>query len=82
MFISLCKACGTPAAAVLSFSYDDRQVWLDDLSSTDDHGPAIALCTAHSDSRTAPVGWDLDDRRRGSDRHLFIPVESSSTDVA
>ncbi len=82
MFITLCRSCGTPAAAVLSFSYDDRQVWLDDLSSPDDEGPAIALCTAHSDSRTVPVGWELTDRRRGSDRHLFIPVGASNADVS
>ena len=81
MFIALCKSCGTPAAAVLSFSYDDKQVWLDDLSSTEDQSPAVALCSAHSDSRTVPVGWELSDRRRGSDRQLFIPVESSTVDV-
>ena len=82
MFITLCRSCGTPAAAVLSFSYDNRQAWLDDLSSPDDGGPAMALCTAHSDSRTVPVGWALTDRRRVSDRHLFIPVDGPNADVA
>lgn len=77
MFISLCRSCGTPAAAVLSFSYDERHVWLDDISSSEDQGSLVALCTAHADSRTVPVGWELTDRRRGSDRHLFIPVEPS-----
>ncbi len=77
MFISLCRSCGAPAAAMLSFSYADRQVWLDDISSTEDQGPGMALCTAHADSRTVPVGWELIDRRLSSDRHLFIPVEPS-----
>ena len=82
MLITLCRSCGTPAAAVLSFNYDDRQVWLDDISSSDDQASLGALCTAHTDSRTVPVGWELIDRRRSSDRHLFIPTEASGADVA
>lgn len=82
MFIVLCQSCGTPAAAVLSFDYDGRQVWLDDISSTEDQGPVVALCSSHSDSRTVPVGWDLIDRRRANDRHLFIPVGAPDEDVA
>ncbi len=80
MFISLCRSCGTPAAAVMSFTYDGAEVWLDDLSAPLDPGAGVELCSHHADSRTAPVGWTLSDRRRASDRHLFIPLEA--VDVA
>ncbi|NNC93800.1 MAG: DUF3499 family protein [Acidimicrobiia bacterium] len=78
MFISLCRACGTPAAAAMSYSYDDAVVRLDDLSTSPEPGTGIELCSQHADSRTAPVGWTLIDRRRASDRHLFIPLETAN----
>ena len=37
----------------------------------------IELCSRHADTRTAPIGWTITDRRRASDRHLFIPLESN-----
>lgn len=80
MFISLCRSCGTPAAAVMNFTYDSSEIWLDDLSTPSETGGGVELCSRHADSRTAPVGWKLVDRRRASDRHLFIPLESA--DVA
>ncbi|MDH3538892.1 MAG: DUF3499 family protein [Acidimicrobiia bacterium] len=78
MFISLCRSCGTPAAAAMSFSYGDAAVWLDDLPAPPEPGWAIELCSQHADTRTAPVGWTLIDRRRASDRHLFIPLETAN----
>lgn len=62
----------------MSFSYDEAEVWLDDLSAPPEPGTGIELCSQHADSRTAPVGWTLTDRRRTSDRHLFIPLETAN----
>ena len=76
MFISLCRSCGTPAAALMTFTYVDAELRLDDLSAPSSVG--VALCSHHADRKTAPVGWTLVDGRRANDRHLFIP----SADVA
>jgi hypothetical protein len=62
----------------MSFSYDDAALWLDDLSAPPEPGTSIELCSRHADTRTAPVGWTLTDRRRASDRHLFIPLETAN----
>ena len=75
MFISLCRSCGTPAAATMTFAYDGAEVFLDDIAGPVEDAAATALCSQHADSRTAPVGWTLVDRRRTGDRHLFIPLE-------
>lgn len=76
MFISLCRSCGTPAAAVMSFSYETAEIFLSDIAPPEN--PAgTPLCTRHADSRTPPVGWTLVDHRRTGDRHLFIPVENA-----
>ena len=75
MFISLCRACGTPAAAVMTFSYAGAEVYLDDIAAPLAGAPGMELCSRHADSRTAPNGWTIVDRRRASDRHLFIPLE-------
>ena len=64
--------CGVPAAAVLSFDYADRQIWLQDLEGAVDPGDII-LCPVHADRRTPPVGWTLTDQRR-PERHLFAAV--------
>ena len=77
MFISLCRSCGTPAAAVMSFAYDGAEIFLDDIAAHADQERGTPLCSRHADSRSAPVGWTLIDRRRASDRHLFIPMETA-----
>jgi hypothetical protein len=61
-------ACGTPAAASLTFQYANRRVWLDNLY--DDPDPSmIALCALHADRVSVPVGWSGEDRRSvASDR--------------
>jgi len=78
MFISLCRSCGTPAAAVMSFAYEGAEVYLDDIAAPVEVVAGMALCSRHADTRTAPVGWTLVDRRRAGDRHLFIPLEPAS----
>lgn len=78
MFIALCRRCGTPAAATMAFDYDLRHVWLDDLTTGSAGGNRVELCTLHADACTAPVGWELTDRRRSDDRHLFVAAEVAS----
>jgi hypothetical protein len=78
MFISLCRACGTPAAAIMSFSYGGAEVYLDDIAAPVEPAGGAALCSRHADTRTAPKGWVLVDRRRAGDRHLFIPLEPAN----
>lgn len=77
MFIALCRRCGTPAAAIMAFDYDQRQVWIDDLTASPGPGYSVELCTNHADACTAPVGWELSDRRRSEDRHLFVTAETA-----
>ncbi len=66
-----CTRCGSPAAAHMTFSYDDSLVWLDDIV-----GPAepyfYSLCSNHADRMTPPHGWTLTDRRTIT--RLFAPL--------
>ena len=61
----------------MSFSYDGAEIFLDDIATPAEDGAGTPLCSQHADSRTAPVGWSLLDRRRAGDRHLFIPMETA-----
>ncbi len=63
--------CGQPADTTLSFAYDQRQVWLDDLW-PDDSPANHDLCARHADRTQPPRGWELRDRRRGE--HAPAPV--------
>lgn len=71
--IERCARCGAPAGAMMSFSYGDRSIWMEDLVVSIDPGAAYALCTRHADQMSPPVGWALSDRR--SRRPLFAPLE-------
>jgi len=62
----------------MSFSYEGAEVYLDDIAAPVDSAAGAALCSGHADTRTAPRGWTLVDRRRTSDRHLFIPLEPAN----
>ena len=55
-------ACGTTAAASLTFQYANRRVWLDDLYADPDPS-MIDLCAFHADRVSVPVGWSGEDRR-------------------
>lgn len=57
--------CGAPAAAVLTFQYATRTVWLFDQGDPDP--AAIDLCARHADRLRPPRGWTGHDRRAGSD---------------
>jgi hypothetical protein len=61
--------CGQPAAASLTYDYEARTAWVDDL--TDEHHPSsYALCAHHADGLRVPNGWERSDRR-GPARPLF-----------
>ena len=65
----------------MTFAYDEKHIWLDDLTGTDQED-GVDLCSRHADNRTGPLGWTLTDRRRSGDRQLFIPVDSDDRVVA
>jgi hypothetical protein len=59
------------ASTLMSFLYQDAQVWLDDLlDAVEPHG--YPLCADHADRMAPPQGWTLTDRRSVS--RLFAPV--------
>ncbi|MFQ5966376.1 MAG: DUF3499 family protein [Acidimicrobiia bacterium] len=68
-----CVRCGAAALAVMSYSYPARAVWLDDLAGSVEPGSDYALCGAHADSLSPPMGWTLADRRTSV--RLFAPLE-------
>lgn len=64
-----CVRCGTPAAAAMTFDYQERSVWLNELG---DNTDGYVLCGRHADRLTPPLGWTLTDRRNVA--RLFAPV--------
>jgi len=56
--------CGAPAAAMLTFQYATRTVWLLDQAEPDP--AAIDLCARHADRTAPPNGWTAYDRRTGA----------------
>jgi len=72
--IEHCVRCGAPAGILMAFAYDDGLAWLEDLTGPVVPGAGYALCQAHADRFTAPVGWSLLDRRRPV-RPLFAALE-------
>ena len=54
--------CGTPAAATLVFSYQERVARLVDLMEVGEP-QAYDLCPAHADRTRPPLGWELADTR-------------------
>ena len=58
----------------MSFYYDGQTVWLDDLVGPVVPGAQYALCEAHAERMSPPVGWTLVDRRRPV-RPLFVSLE-------
>lgn len=61
----------------MTFDYDDRAVWLEELEDGSDPSRGYALCLTHADRLTPPRGWTLTDRRNVT--RLFAP---GSTEVA
>lgn len=73
-----CVRCPAPAAAVMTFGYDERAVWMIDFEQLVDHEHGYPLCGAHADRMTPPLGWTLTDRRNVT--RLFSP--SAPSEVA
>lgn len=57
----------------MSFSYEDRAVWLEDLLAPVGPGDGYSLCADHANRMTPPLGWTLTDHR--STTRLFAPLE-------
>lgn len=58
-------ACGAPAAAILTYDYATRTVWLDPPGDPIAGASAAwSMCAMHADGLKVPVGWGLHDRRR------------------
>ena len=55
------QVCESPAAFSLSFDYGERTVWLDDLIESGSR--AFDFCVRHAERFSAPLGWQLLDRR-------------------
>ena len=70
-----CVRCPTPAGATMTFDYEDRAVWLHEFDKVPERDAGYALCTAHADRLTPPVGWTLTDRRNVT--RLFAPGSTS-----
>lgn len=66
-----CARCGSPAAAVMSFAYQDRSVWMDDLVNGAER-TGYTMCADHADRMIPPLGWTLTDRRTVT--RLFAPL--------
>lgn len=58
----------------MSFAYDDRLLWLDDLADPIMPGAGYPMCEEHAGRLTPPVGWTLVDRRTAV-RPLFVSLE-------
>lgn len=56
---------------MMTFSYPDRAVWLDEIVDPLDHF-GYPLCADHADRLIPPQGWTLTDRRTVT--RLFAPV--------
>jgi hypothetical protein len=54
--------CTEGAVATLTYDYQARTGWLDDLAS-EKHPMSYDLCLAHAGALTVPRGWELEDRR-------------------
>ena len=70
-----CARCSTPASTLMTFAYGDSAVWLEDLESDPADMGGYALCTAHADRLSPPLGWTLTDRRNVT--RLFAPEAPS-----
>ena len=69
----LCSRTGCSEAAGVTLSYDYARscVWLDALSA-ERHPHHYDLCRRHADRLTAPVGWEVRDRRTGASTLLAV----------
>lgn len=64
--------CKWPATTSLSFAYDARQTWLEDLKTPVDID-SYDLCNIHAGRFSPPHGWVLDDRRELPEAAIDVP---------
>lgn len=69
--LSQCVRCGKPASSRMMFSYPDRHLWLEDLTTID--VPGYPMCATHAGRLTPPLGWTFTDYRTVTP--LFAPLE-------
>lgn len=55
-------SCRWPASATLTFAYNERTVWVEDLRPVKERN-AYDLCAAHAERTTVPIGWRKQDQR-------------------
>ncbi len=60
----------------MTFDYDERSVWLEEIEGEQDLGRNYALCSNHADRMTPPLGWTLTDRRNVT--RLFAPPAAAT----
>lgn len=58
----------------MSFDYQGRAMWLDDIGGDPDPGSGYPLCAEHALRMSAPVGWTLTDRRSPMARLFAVPA--------
>jgi hypothetical protein len=56
------QGCRWPASASLTYAYDQRVVWVEDLT-PQPHPAAYDLCAAHAERLGVPLGWTKQDLR-------------------
>lgn len=59
----------------MTFDYDARSVWIEELDGSPELGRTYALCHTHADRLSPPLGWTLTDRRNVT--RLFAPTTAS-----
>ena len=69
-------SCTQAARATLSYAYDDRMVWIEELA-TEAHPMTHDLCDEHAASLNVPKGWECRDRRipAAAERPLFAAAQ-------
>ena len=60
----VCCKCAAPTTTVMSYDYDERQVYLDDPRNAGQAAVVYSLCETHANRMAPPQGWVLTDLRR------------------
>lgn len=59
----LCIRCSSRATALLSYDHAIAEAYLDDATGKEPLYQGMLLCSPHAGRFTAPIGWDVIDRR-------------------
>ena len=69
--------CGLSSAAVMTYDYASRTVWIDHSGSDPDPTAMWGLCASHADNLRVPVGWARDDQQLTNPFGAFRAQRSS-----